>query len=249
LGAHDRQHRARHGGEAEEIGVEHRAHVGVVAFFDGREIAVAGVVDEDVDAAEAGLGRLDRCVDLILLVNIERERKAILIMTGDNVFDLRLVARRHDDTTATLEQDDGELPTESGRAAGDEPNGFGMGVRHDGLAQLEVGKARVSHDLPRECNACRIDGPSLYSIHMKTQASMLQIRNRRVVELAAKLAAARRSTKTAAVLTALENELARVEGGKSLAERLKPLQERIAAVPRTGLEADKDFYDDLSGDS
>ena len=83
---------------------------------------------------------------------------------------------------------------------------------------------------------------------MKTAAAMLQIRNRRVVELAAKLAAARRSTKTDAVLTALENELARIEGEKSLAERLKPLQERIAAVPRTGLKADKDFYDDLSGD-
>ena len=52
-----------------------------------------------------------------------------------------------------------------------------------------------------------------------------------------------------AVLSALENELARIEGEKSLAERLKPLQDRIAAVPRTGLEADKDFYDDLSGDS
>jgi antitoxin VapB len=83
---------------------------------------------------------------------------------------------------------------------------------------------------------------------MKTPASMLQIRNRRVVELAAKLAATRRSTKTEAVLTTLENELARIEGEKSLAERLKPLQDRIASVPRTGLEADKDFYDDLSGD-
>jgi antitoxin VapB len=40
----------------------------------------------------------------------------------------------------------------------------------------------------------------------------------------------------------------RIEGEKSLAERLKPIQERIAAVPLTGLEADKDFYDDLSGD-
>jgi antitoxin VapB len=83
---------------------------------------------------------------------------------------------------------------------------------------------------------------------MKTQASMLQIRNPRVVELAAKLAAARRTTKTDAVLSALENELARIESEKSLAERLKPLLERIATVPRTGLEADKDFYDDLSGD-
>ena len=77
---------------------------------------------------------------------------------------------------------------------------------------------------------------------------MLQIRNRRVVELAAKLAAVRRSTKTEAVLSALENELARVEREKSLAERLEPLQERIAKWPSTGLEADKAFFDDLSGD-
>jgi antitoxin VapB len=123
-----------------------------------------------------------------------------------------------------------------------------MDVRHDGLAQLEVGKGRVSHDAPRECNACCIDGPSLYSIHMKPSASMLQIRNRRVVELAAKLAAVRRSTKTAAVLSALENELARIDGEKSLAERLKPLQERIAKWPLTGLKADKAFFDDLSGE-
>jgi len=86
-------------------------------------------------------------------------------------------------------------------------------------------------------------------MHMKTVSSMLQIRNRRVVELAAKLAAVRHSTKTDAVLTALENELARIEREKSLAERIKPIQERIAAVPLTGLEADKDFFDDLGGDS
>jgi antitoxin VapB len=77
---------------------------------------------------------------------------------------------------------------------------------------------------------------------------MLQIRNRRVVELAAKLAATRCSTKTEAVLTALENELARIEGEKSLAERLKPLQERIAKWPATGLKADEAFFDDLSGE-
>ena len=82
---------------------------------------------------------------------------------------------------------------------------------------------------------------------------MLQIRNRRVVDLAAKLAAIRHSTKTDAVLSALENELARIEGEKSLAERLKPLQERtiqdrVMSRPATGLEADKAFYDDLSGD-
>ena len=56
---------------------------------------------------------------------------------------------------------------------------------------------------------------------------MLQIRNRRVVELAAKLAAARRSTKTDAVLHALENEFARIEGEKAAAEPVKTLAERL----------------------
>jgi len=84
---------------------------------------------------------------------------------------------------------------------------------------------------------------------------MLQIRNRRVVELAAKLAATRHSTKTEAVLRALENELARIEGGKAvakpaktLAERIKPIQDRVMSRPATGLEADKAFFDELSGD-
>ena len=49
--------------------------------------------------------------------------------------------------------------------------------------------------------------------------------------------------------TYIRYELAGIEGEKSLAERLRPLQERIASVPRTGLEADKDFYDDLSRNS
>jgi antitoxin VapB len=90
---------------------------------------------------------------------------------------------------------------------------------------------------------------------MKTQASMLQIRNRRVVELAAKLAAARRTTKTDAVLQALENEFARIERDKAaadpvktLTERIKPIQDRVMSRPATGLEADKAFFDDLSGD-
>jgi antitoxin VapB len=36
---------------------------------------------------------------------------------------------------------------------------------------------------------------------------------------------------------------------KTLAERLRPLQDRIAQWPSTGLEADKAFYDDFCGES
>jgi len=77
---------------------------------------------------------------------------------------------------------------------------------------------------------------------------MLQIRDARVDLLARKLAAIKRSTKTEAVRVALENELARIESAKTLAERLRPIRERVAKRPPTGLDADKAFYDELSGD-
>ena len=62
---------------------------------------------------------------------------------------------------------------------------------------------------------------------------MLQIRNRRVVELAAKLAAVRRSTKDGRVLSALENELARIERENAAAEPVKTLAERVKAYSRS----------------
>jgi antitoxin VapB len=77
---------------------------------------------------------------------------------------------------------------------------------------------------------------------------MLQIRNERVNRLAEKLAAIKRSSKTEAVRLALENELARIEGAKTLAERLQPIRARIAKRPPAGLDADKAFYDELGGD-
>ena len=75
----------------------------------------------------------------------------------------------------------------------------------------------------------------------------LNIRNETVNQLAKKLAMRKRLTKTEAVKLALENELRRIEKSQPLRERLRPLQDRVLARPATGLEADKDFYDDLSG--
>ena len=55
--------------------------------------------------------------------------------------------------------------------------------------------------------------------------------------------------KTDAVKLALENELRRLDEALPLRERLRPLQDRILARPVTGLEADKAFYDELSGEA
>ncbi len=77
----------------------------------------------------------------------------------------------------------------------------------------------------------------------------LNIRNEEVNKLARKLAVRKHISKTAAVKLALENELRRTDPALPLRERLRPLQQRVRAWPATGLEADKEFYDELSGDS
>jgi antitoxin VapB len=77
----------------------------------------------------------------------------------------------------------------------------------------------------------------------------LNIRSEAVNRLAAKLAARKRVTKTDAVRIALENELGRLDAARPLRERLRPLQERVANRRATGLEADKAFYDELSGNA
>ena len=53
---------------------------------------------------------------------------------------------------------------------------------------------------------------------------------------------------TEAVRRAVKHELEREEKVLPLWERIGPIQDRIAKYPKTGLKADKAFFDDLSGD-
>jgi hypothetical protein len=50
--AHDREGGARHIEYAEEVGFELRAEIGVIDIFDRRDVAVARVVDNDIEMAE-----------------------------------------------------------------------------------------------------------------------------------------------------------------------------------------------------
>ncbi len=77
----------------------------------------------------------------------------------------------------------------------------------------------------------------------------LNIRSEAVNQLAEKLAARKRMNKTDAVRVALEHELQRLDEAIPLRERLRALQSRVMSRPATGLEADKAFYDELSGDA
>ena len=76
----------------------------------------------------------------------------------------------------------------------------------------------------------------------------LNIRSEDVNRLAEMLATRKDVNKTDAVKQALENELRRLDQALPLRERLRPLQDRVMARPATGLEADKAFYDNLSGE-
>ena len=67
----------------------------------------------------------------------------------------------------------------------------------------------------------------------------------RAVRLLAKL---KGKTLTDTIREAVENELQKERLTSSLRERIKPIQDRLAAFPPTGLEADKAFFDELSGD-
>jgi antitoxin VapB len=53
---------------------------------------------------------------------------------------------------------------------------------------------------------------------------------------------------TEAVKLAVNNELARGEPRQPMIERIREIQQEIARAPRTGLHADKAFFDELSGD-
>lgn len=74
------------------------------------------------------------------------------------------------------------------------------------------------------------------------------IRDPKTDQLVRELATKRGIGITEAVREAVENELKRERQKIPLMERLKPLFDEIDALPKTGLEPDKAFYDWLSGE-
>lgn len=75
----------------------------------------------------------------------------------------------------------------------------------------------------------------------------LHIRDPETDEFARQLAARQGLTITDAVRRALANELRRLDEATPLPDRIAALRARVLAHPATGHEADKPFYDALSG--
>ena len=76
------------------------------------------------------------------------------------------------------------------------------------------------------------------SIYIKDEATDAAVR---------KLAKLKGLSLTEAIRLAVESELIAEAKKKPVAEFIKEIQDRIAARPATGLEADKAFFDELSG--
>jgi len=74
------------------------------------------------------------------------------------------------------------------------------------------------------------------------------IRDPETDRLARELAELQGNGITGAVKSALETKLAEHRRKIPLMERIKDITDEIAAAPKTGLKADKAFYDWLSGE-
>lgn len=73
------------------------------------------------------------------------------------------------------------------------------------------------------------------------------VKDKATDEAVRRLAKLKGKTLTETIREAVESEYRAMREKRPLRERLKPLQERVAQHPPTGLEADKAFYDELSG--
>ena len=122
--AHAGQHRLDRADGAEDVGVEELADGVVLALLDGGAVAVAGVVDQHVDAAEPLLGGRTAAVTWASSVTSSGRASAVSGWASARS-DRRGVAGGDDDVVAAREDGLGEGAAEAGRAAGDEPGGHG----------------------------------------------------------------------------------------------------------------------------
>jgi len=73
------------------------------------------------------------------------------------------------------------------------------------------------------------------------------VKDKATDEAVRRLAKLKGKTLTETIREAVENEYHNIQKSRPLRERIRHIQDRVAARPKTGLEADKAFYDELSG--
>jgi hypothetical protein len=123
--------------QAEDVGLELALDLLRGRLLDRGQQAVAGVVHEDVDAAEA----VDRCLGggdgLCLVVDVERRGKQVAL-SAEGGRDGIGISRRGDHEVTALERVACDLEAEATRRTGDEPNLLAV-PRHVGVLSVARG--------------------------------------------------------------------------------------------------------------
>jgi hypothetical protein len=121
LFAHGGQDGLRDGQRAEDVDVELGAPLRERDLFDGPVLRIAGVVDEDVEAAGAGEHRPDRRGDGRGVGHVEgQRRKAVPVEPREVVF----LAGGGENAVPPGGQGERRGPADAGRAPGEKDHGF-----------------------------------------------------------------------------------------------------------------------------
>jgi transcriptional regulator with XRE-family HTH domain len=107
----------------EEVGREQLLDLIVGGLLDGGAVAVAGVVHEHVDGAEALPGGPHDGAYLGVVGDVQRERERGAGAGPGEILDRGGVARCHHDVLAAVQDGRGKRSPQAGRAAGNEPGG------------------------------------------------------------------------------------------------------------------------------
>lgn len=76
----------------------------------------------------------------------------------------------------------------------------------------------------------------------------IYVRDKATDEAVRRLAKIKGTSLTDTIRNAVEKAIEQETGESTFRQRIKVIQDRLAAYPDTGLEADKAFFDELSGD-
>ena len=120
-GAHTRQHRLDHVDGAEVVHVEQLSHLGVLPLLHRGQVAVAGIVHENINPAERRVGRRDGRRDLAGVGDVEVDGHGpVAELLGEIPHRLGAPGGDHH-VVAVLKCGAGDLTTEAGGAPGDQP--------------------------------------------------------------------------------------------------------------------------------
>ena len=100
--AQERQRRLRHPQRAEQVGLDLIASLGLAELLDHPELAVAGVVDDDVEAAEVLVRAAHRGERRVAVGHVERHGQHRVAVLRAEVVERAGVSRRRGDPVAAL---------------------------------------------------------------------------------------------------------------------------------------------------